>query len=161
MRVVIAEDLVLLREGLASLLADGGPLVLVLDDLHWSDGASIELIASLGRRRPAAPVLLALGFRPGQASERLAATVIDPGVQRLELGRLSPAEAAKLLGRDDERSVEALYRLGGGNPFFLEQLGRATNGGGLSRKAILTEIDHPDAGEVRAKLTSREIPQAG
>ena len=41
------------------------PLVLVLDDLHWSDGASIELIAALVRREPAAPVLLALGFRPG------------------------------------------------------------------------------------------------
>ena len=52
---------------LLGLIADGQPLVLVLDDLHWGDGASIELIAALVGREPDAPVLLALGFRPGQA----------------------------------------------------------------------------------------------
>ena len=52
-------------------MADERPLVLVLDDLHWSDGASLELIAALARREPTAPVLLALGMRPGQAAQRL------------------------------------------------------------------------------------------
>ena len=45
--------------------------MLVLDDLHWGDTASVELIAALLRRGPEAPVLLALAFRRGQASERL------------------------------------------------------------------------------------------
>ncbi len=40
---------------LLELLAEDEPLVLVLDDLHWSDGASIQLIGSLLRRPPAAP----------------------------------------------------------------------------------------------------------
>ena len=53
--------------GLLELLAREQPLVVVLDDLHWSDDASIELLAALLRREPDAPVLLALGFRPGQA----------------------------------------------------------------------------------------------
>ena len=74
---------------LLGLIADGQPLVLVLDDLHWSDGASIELIAALVGREPEAPVLMALGFRPGQADERLAAAVARPPVSRLEL---EPAE---------------------------------------------------------------------
>ena len=52
---------------LLELLAGERPLVVVLDDLHWSDEASIELLAALLRREPDAPVLLALAFRPGQA----------------------------------------------------------------------------------------------
>ena len=56
------------------------PLVVVLDDLHWSDDASIELIAALLRREPDAPVLLALAFRPGQAPARLSAALGGAGV---------------------------------------------------------------------------------
>ena len=44
-------------------LASRQPLVLVLDDLHWADAASIELLGALLRRPPAAPVLLALAMR--------------------------------------------------------------------------------------------------
>ncbi len=47
------------------------PLVLVLDDLHWADSASVELLGALLRRPPAAPVLVALAFRPRQVPERL------------------------------------------------------------------------------------------
>ena len=58
-------------------------LVLVLDDLHWGDGASIELIAALLRRGADAPVLLALAFRSGQIPERLTAALAAPGVERI------------------------------------------------------------------------------
>ena len=49
------------------------PLVLVLDDLHWADSASVELVGALLRRPPAAPVLMTLALRPRQRPERLAA----------------------------------------------------------------------------------------
>jgi DNA-binding NarL/FixJ family response regulator len=116
---------------LLGLIAEKRPLVLVLDDLHWSDGASIELIAALVRRRPSAPVLLALGFRPGQAAERLAAALAGSPVSRLELGRLTETEAAELLDHSDARFVAGIYRHAGGNPFYLEQLGRAGDGAGV------------------------------
>ncbi|HEV7774493.1 MAG TPA: AAA family ATPase [Conexibacter sp.] len=106
-------------------LAGDRPLVLVLDDLHWSDGASIELIAALLRRGPAAPVLLALSFRRGQAPPRLAAALAVPHVETLRLEPLSREAAAELLGELDERSLADVYALGGGNPFYLEQLVRA------------------------------------
>ena len=56
-------------------LAAPKPLVLMLDDLHWADSGSLELLGSLLRRPPAAPVLLALAVRPRQVPERLAAAL--------------------------------------------------------------------------------------
>ena len=112
-------------------LAEAAPLVLVLDDLHWSDGASIELIAALLRRGPEAPVLLALAYRPGQAPERLTAALAVPHVARIGLTQLSEAQAAELLGDVDPGSVADIYRHGGGNPFYLEQLARASSDGRL------------------------------
>ena len=46
---------------------------LMLDDLHWCDQASVELLGALLHRPPAAPVLLALAARPRQLGERLSA----------------------------------------------------------------------------------------
>ncbi len=110
---------------LLALLAAERPLVLVLDDLHWSDAASIELIGALLRRGPRAPVLFALAFRPSQASGRLATALAVPSVRRIALGELSEAQAEELLGDLQPAAVAAIYRHGGGNPFYLEQLARA------------------------------------
>jgi ATP/maltotriose-dependent transcriptional regulator MalT len=118
---------------LMELIAGEQPLVLVLDDLHWSDGASVELIAALVRRPPAAPVLLALGMRPGQAPERLSSALAARTVRRLELGPLSAAEAAQMLQGADAETVAAIYDHAGGNPFYLEQLGRARDAASLPR----------------------------
>jgi len=105
-------------------LAADKPLVIALDDLHWADDATIEVLASLLRRQPEAPVLLALSFRPGNAPQALIAALAAPLVERIELGHLSEAEAAALLGGVDEQSRAAIYGHGGGNPFYLEQLAR-------------------------------------
>ena len=61
-------------------LAADAPLVVILDDVHWADDASLELIQALLRRVPDARALLALGFRPGQAPARLAAALAAPRV---------------------------------------------------------------------------------
>jgi DNA-binding NarL/FixJ family response regulator len=113
---------------LLGLIAGEQPLVLVLDDLHWSDGASLELIAALARREPRAPVLFALGFRPSQAAQRLAPALTGPRASRVELQQLSESDAGLLLAGMDAGAVAAIYRHSGGNPFYLEQLGRAGEG---------------------------------
>jgi predicted ATPase/DNA-binding CsgD family transcriptional regulator len=110
---------------LLELLALDQPLVVVLDDLHWSDEASIELLAALLRREADAPVLLALAFRPGQAPARLSAALAVRSARRIVLEQLNEAQATQLLGELDPRTAAAIYRHGGGNPFYLEQLSRA------------------------------------
>ena len=105
-------------------LAGGRPLVLVLDDLHWSDDASIELLAALLRRGADVPMLMALAFRPSPAARRLAPVLAVPSALRLELAPLTEAEAGELLTGVEARSAAAIYRHGGGNPFYLEQLAR-------------------------------------
>ncbi len=111
-------------------LARTQPLVLVLDDLHWADAASIELVGALLRRPPAAAVLVAVAVRPRQLPERLS-VALDRAhrtreLTRIELGALDPDEARQLLGAAVER-VDAtfLYEQSGGNPFYLEQLARS------------------------------------
>jgi DNA-binding CsgD family transcriptional regulator/tetratricopeptide (TPR) repeat protein len=117
------------------LLARRRPCLLLLDDMHWADQASLELVGHLLRRPPDAPVLILLAFRPAQAPERLRAALERAereGVsERLELAPLTQAEAEALL-RLDPALRDRLYRESGGNPFYLEQLARAARRGGVA-----------------------------
>ena len=122
-------------------LAADKPLVVVLDDVHWADDASIELVQALLRRPPDAPALIVLGLRPGQAPPRLTAALAAPVVERIPLGPLTKEEAADLLSTDAASpELSALYEQGGGNPFYLEQLAR-TRGSGEG-PAVAATGDH-------------------
>jgi DNA-binding CsgD family transcriptional regulator/tetratricopeptide (TPR) repeat protein len=143
-------------------LGEQRPVVLGLDDMQWADAASIELVSHLLRRPPRGPVLLLLCYRPPHASPRLAA-VLD-AVQRdsarhevsplLELAPLSEGECEQLLGPEIEAAArERIYREGGGNPFYLEQLAR-TEGmdvGGVAADSDAIERGVPVA--VAASIT--------
>jgi ATP/maltotriose-dependent transcriptional regulator MalT len=112
-------------------LAATQPLVLILDDFHWAESASVDLAVAFLRRPPAARVLLALAARPRQLPERLASALErahrDGTLSRVELSPLTRGEARELLGRRAEDPLVAeLYDESGGNPFYLEQLARAS-----------------------------------
>ena len=70
---------------LLELLAGHKGLVLVLDDLHWCDDASLEALVALLHRGAGDRVLLALGLRPGQAAPRLATALAAAPITRLDL----------------------------------------------------------------------------
>ena len=74
----------------------------MLDDVHWADDASLELIAHLLRRPPPGPVLIALAFRAGQVPNSLLAALDQAGrdgmVSEVALGPLTQSEAEALLG---------------------------------------------------------------
>jgi DNA-binding CsgD family transcriptional regulator len=111
------------------------PLVVTLDDLHWADAASIELVSHLLRRPLRGPILLALAYRPRQAPRHLRDAVSSAArnglVVRLELARLSESEAEEVLGSNvDPATRTTIYRESGGNPFYLIELERAAERGG-------------------------------
>jgi DNA-binding NarL/FixJ family response regulator/tetratricopeptide (TPR) repeat protein len=146
---------------LLELLAGSRPLALVLDDLHWSDGASIELLAALLRRGPDASVLLALGFRRGQLAGRLPAALAVQSARRILLEPLSQTQAGELLRELDARSVAAIYAHGGGNPFYLEQLARGRDGsliaaaGGNGARGVPSAV----AASLAEELASLSAPE--
>jgi len=134
-------------------LAQTLPLVLILDDFHWADSASAELLGALLRRPPAAAVITAVALRPRQTPERLGITLERAhrcaAVTRVDLGALTLDEARQLLGeRFDLARAALLYQESGGNPFYLEQLARSP-----ARAAQLTS-----APEI--SLTGLDVPAA-
>jgi DNA-binding NarL/FixJ family response regulator len=110
-------------------LAARQPVLVVLDDLHWADSASLEVAAHLVRRPPQAAVMVALGARSGHAPAGSHRSVTDiqrsDGVVTLELGPLDRTAVMQLVGVDDSTALDRLHRLSGGNPFYALQLARA------------------------------------
>jgi DNA-binding CsgD family transcriptional regulator/tetratricopeptide (TPR) repeat protein len=116
------------RTLLTELAAPSG-VVIVLDDLHWASGASLELIDQLLRHPVAAPVVLAFAYRPRQICRRTAAALdaaVDRGVaEALELGPLSEVDSRALLGPDiPDQVAQRWFTLTGGNPRYLGALAR-------------------------------------
>jgi ATP/maltotriose-dependent transcriptional regulator MalT len=130
------------------------PLVLVLDDVHWADSASVELLGALLRRPPEAAVLIALADRPLQMPERLSSALERAHrvgiLVRVELGALTRAEARDFLGGAvDEAASSDLYAESGGNPFYLEQLART-----------LDRAPEDEAATAEPSLEGLEVPPA-
>jgi ATP/maltotriose-dependent transcriptional regulator MalT len=131
-------------------LAQSQPVALVLDDVHWADPASVELLGALLHRPPAARVLVALAVRPRQMSDRLSATLERAqrarAMLRIELAALSPEDARELIG--DGADATSLYEESGGNPFYLEQLARFGDRPEIpapAREPLLAGVDVPPA----------------
>lgn len=118
---------------LARLAAPSG-LLLALDDLHWADPASLELLDHLVRHPVHAPVVLAVTRRDRQSPESLAARLtreLDTGtVVRLGLRPLSARDCAELAGPGlPPAETAALYAASEGNPFYFLTLLQAHRGG--------------------------------
>jgi ATP/maltotriose-dependent transcriptional regulator MalT len=114
-------------------LADEMPLVLVIEDVHWADRPTCDLLSFLARNLRDAAVLLVITFRSDELHRDhplrrlLAGLERMDGVARLDLPRLSRGQVAAqvagiLGGRQAPSLVNAVYARGGGNPLFTEAL---------------------------------------
>jgi DNA-binding CsgD family transcriptional regulator/tetratricopeptide (TPR) repeat protein len=100
--------------------------VLVVEDVHWVDDATLDVLRHLARRVGAGPGVLVLTFRADEVDaahplRALLGELAGADVRRLALAPLSPPAVAALARRTG-RPVDdaaALHALTGGNPFFV------------------------------------------
>ena len=99
------------------------PTVLVIEDIHWADEATLDLIKYLSRRISRTPTLLILTYRDEELSRDhplrlLLGDLPSRDVTRLPLFPLSEAAVAAL-AQQAHRPTEQLYAATAGNPFFV------------------------------------------
>jgi ATP/maltotriose-dependent transcriptional regulator MalT len=100
--------------------------VLVIEDLHWADEATLDMVAFLGRRLPQVRALLVLTYRddeigPDHQLHPVLAGLPRVAVRRLALPPLSAAAVAEL-ARKAGRPADSVYRVTGGNPLLVTEV---------------------------------------
>ena len=151
------------REQLLRLLLDelGSPgehglSAVVVEDVHWADEATLDLVRFLGRRLRALPVLLLVTYRDdGLAREHpwrvtLGELTSQRPTRRVGLPRLT-REAVARLAQGSDLETDELYRLTGGNPFFVTEVVCAgtTQVPATAQEAVLARV---------ARLSARARP---
>ncbi|MGW3651227.1 helix-turn-helix transcriptional regulator [Streptomyces sp. NPDC000878] len=111
----------------------GAGLVVVLDDLHWADPASLELLDHLVRHPVPAPLVLVVSRRDRQAPTTLSTALaggVDTGaVLRLPLGPLGERDCVEELAGDlPQPHAAELYTASEGNPLYFLALLQAHRG---------------------------------
>jgi DNA-binding CsgD family transcriptional regulator len=121
---------------LLAAVAEQGPVLVVVDDLHWLDAASSAALLFVARRLRAEGIALLFSARPGFV--RFPAEVAE-----LELAGLDRDSAAALLGRSarqiDPRVAEHLLAETGGNPLALLELPAVLSEGQLAGREPLRQ----------------------
>ena len=136
--------------GLLGRLGEQAPLVLVVEDLHWADRSTRDLLAFLVRNLRRERVLLVVTYRndePGQQRLGPYLAELDRGgrVERIELARLDQVQTgAQLVGilgaAPAAELVDAVFARSEGNPFFTEELLAAVRAGSGELPATLRDL---------------------
>jgi DNA-binding CsgD family transcriptional regulator/tetratricopeptide (TPR) repeat protein len=137
-------------------MATAAPLVLVVEDLHWADGSTLDFVSFLARTIGDQRILLVATYRldevrPGDVLARLAVELVRAREARaMELPPLGPEELRGLLEAAAGQALSAdltdtIFARTGGNPFFAEELLAAAGRGEpalptLLRDALLQRV---------------------
>jgi hypothetical protein len=126
------------------------PVAIVLDDLHRTDGLTLELLRLVSHELQERPVLVVATYRPSESSGELAsarAALAVRTVTHLSIGGLDQTATAALAadcGLSDltEEGKRALHDRTGGNPLFVRELSRLmiSEGVGAARVAVPTGV---------------------
>ncbi|MGH3236138.1 MAG: ATP-binding protein, partial [Streptosporangiaceae bacterium] len=166
--------------GLLSRLSAGRPLMLILEDLHWADQSTRELVAFLVRSLRGARVLLLVTYRSDELNRRHPLRSLVASWERLrtvshvELRRFDRAEVTAQLGaifaaEPAAGLVDLVFDRSGGNAYLVEELAGVVRGGGdpadLSpslRDVLLSRVDALSPGAQRllrtAAVAGRSVP---
>ncbi len=166
--------------GLLSRLSARRPLMLILEDLHWADQSTRELVAFLLRSLRGVRVLLLVTYRSDELNRRHPLRSLVASWERLrtvshvELRRFDRAEVAAQLGaifaaEPADGLVNLVFDRSGGNAYLVEELAGVVRGGGdpadLSpslRDVLLSRVDALSPGAQRllraAAVAGRSVP---
>ncbi|MGH3425303.1 MAG: ATP-binding protein, partial [Nocardioidaceae bacterium] len=132
-------------------LAEDAPVLVVVEDVHWADQSTRELLSFLFARRFARPISLVVSYRSDDLHRKhpLRATVGEwsrlAGVRRISLPALSDADVRTLVRTLDsaplpESEMHAIVERAEGNAFFTEELVTATRMGERSLPDDLADL---------------------
>lgn len=115
---------------LGELEAAPRPTILVVEDIHWADEATIDAITVVGRRIATMPALLLLTFREGEIGPDHPLAAARDAIRAntslyVQLSPLSRSGVAVLAGDD----ADQVYEVTGGNPFYVTELVASEPGG--------------------------------
>ncbi|WP_432947742.1 ATP-binding protein [Kribbella sp. CA-253562] len=107
-------------------LSGSRPTVLVLEDLHWADDATIDVIRYIARRLDRLNLLLIVTFRPDGRELRpplraLLGAITGSSAQRVALEPLS-LDAVRSLACGSGRDADGVHALTAGNPFYVAEV---------------------------------------
>ncbi|HSQ10437.1 MAG TPA: AAA family ATPase [Burkholderiaceae bacterium] len=108
----------------------GAPVLVVIEDAHWADDATLDLLKFLGRRIERTRALLAVSFRDDEVTathplRRVIGELPPAAITRVDLPRLT-IQAVETLARRVSRPASGIYAATRGNPFFVTELLRDT-----------------------------------
>jgi predicted ATPase/DNA-binding CsgD family transcriptional regulator len=121
-------------------LSTSSPLLLIIEDVHWSDGTSLDFLHALARRIESQPLLLLVTYRQDEIHSELSNWLEQISHERLaqeiQLAPLSRSDVDTMLSAlfDQQHTaldmrrflhgelLDALYTLTEGNPFFVEEI---------------------------------------
>ena len=155
---------------LLSLLCRAQPRVLLLDDLHWADRASIDLFAYLVEQVRDARLMLVATFRDVELAAGHPHTALlerlerVPGFKRIALEALGRDDVARYVhdfsGREAAPGLaQLIYERTGGNPFFVRETVRALTWDALSDGHLaLSQVELPQTARdvVRRRVAAVE-----
>lgn len=102
------------------------PTLFVVEDAHWADEATLDLLRFLGRRLEQVPCLLVVTYRDDEVSaqhplRRLMGDLPRASLTRMQVPRLT-AQAVEAMAQGSLHSHEGLYEVTQGNPFFVSEM---------------------------------------
>ncbi|TDC81664.1 helix-turn-helix transcriptional regulator [Micromonospora sp. KC606] len=115
-----------IRTALRALLERDGPTALILDDLHWADSASLDLVEYLLRRPPRSPMLIAVSYRSAAPPRQVASAIVRLGsaAVRISPGPLRAEDLEALFGHESPARRALLLQASTGNPLYLQVLAK-------------------------------------
>lgn len=148
-------------------MAKQQPMLVILDDMHWADEASLALVEDMLSVTDRAPLMFVLVFREmrDKGAWRLrdkADSTYAHRYTQIELKPLTQDESADLLGKllpgaeIDAEDVEEILDKAAGNPFYLEEVVRAL----IDSGAVVPDATEPGQWEVTAEIDNIAVPDS-